>query len=146
MLVAQGGRFGGWSLYCLDGRLSYAYNCYGRDLTTIRAERPLTPGPHEVTMWFEYGGGPPGDAAHVTLSVDGEDVASRGAAGHHRLLLRVRRDHATWASTGAARSPTTTPRCATRFTGTIHGVRFDLDPEVELGPEVRRRMTTLIND
>jgi len=33
-----------------------------------------------------------------------------------------------------------------RFTGTVHGARFDLDPEVELGSEVRRRMTTLIND
>ena len=32
------------------------------------------------------------------------------------------------------------------FSGRIHGVRFDLDPQVELGPEVRRRMTTLIND
>lgn len=32
------------------------------------------------------------------------------------------------------------------FTGRIAGVCFDLDTEVELGPEVRRRVTTLIND
>jgi len=145
VLVAQGGRFGGWSLYCLDGRLSYAYNCYGRDLTTIRAERPLTPGPHEVTMWFEYGGGPPGGAAHVTLSVDRENVASGELPATTAYYFAF--DETT--NVGVDRgSPVTNDYAPVRnaYTGTIHGVRFDLDPEVELGPEVRRRMTTLIND
>ena len=32
------GAAGGWSLYCVDGCPTYAYNCYGRDLTTVRSE------------------------------------------------------------------------------------------------------------
>jgi hypothetical protein len=32
------------------------------------------------------------------------------------------------------------------FGGRIHSVRFDLDPEVGLPDDVRRRMATLVND
>lgn len=78
VLIAQGGRFGGWCLYLDHGRLCYAYNCYGRDLTTVAAERSLTPGQHAVTMVFDYSGGPPGSCADVTL-YDGDQQL---AAGH----------------------------------------------------------------
>ena len=36
VVVAQGGRFGGWSLYLVDGVPHYAYNFVGRDLTVVR--------------------------------------------------------------------------------------------------------------
>ncbi len=76
VLVAQGGRFGGWSLYCHEGRLAYAYNTYGRDLTTVRAATPLPAGDHEVRMEFDFDGGPAGSGAAVRLLVDGEEVGS----------------------------------------------------------------------
>jgi arylsulfatase len=145
VLIAQGGRFGGWSLYCLDGRPAYAYNCYGRDLTTVRADQPMTPGSHEVTMRFDYGGGPPGDAAHVTLCVDGEAVGSGDIPATTAYYFAFDET----CNVGVDRGSPVTDDYApvhNAFTGRIQRVRYDLDPEVELGPEVRRRMTTLVND
>jgi arylsulfatase len=145
VLVAQGGRFGGWSLYFVAGRPAYAYNCYGRDLTTVRAEQPLTAGEHELVMSFAYAGGPPGDAARVTLSVDGVDVAAGDLPATTAYYFAFDETLNVGMDRG---SPVTDdyPPVRNAFTGTLHGVRFDLDRAVEVGPEVRRRMTTLVND
>ena len=145
VLVAQGGRFGGWSLYCVDGLPAYAYNCYGRDLTTVRATQHLTPGEHELAMIFEYGGAPPGGDAHVTLSIDGHEAG----AGELPATTAFYFAFDETCNVGVDRgSPVTDdyPAVHNAFDGTIASVRFDLSHEVELGPEVRRRMTTLVND
>jgi len=145
VLVAQGGRFGGWSLYCVDGVPAYAYNCYGRDLTTIRAAAPIPPGVHELRMEFEYGGAPPGGDAHVSLSVDEVQVAQGELPATTAYYFAFDETCNIGVDLG---SPVTDDYPAVRnaFAGRISWVRFDLAPEVELGPEVRRRMTTLAND
>jgi arylsulfatase len=145
VLVAQGGRFGGWSLYVVDGVLAYAYNRYGRDLTTIRADRPLTPGEHEVVLGFHYAGGPPGDAAAVTLLVDGDEVGSGELAATTAYYFAFDET----CNVGVDRGTPVTddyPAVRNRFTGTVHGVRFDLGPDMELGPEARRTMAMLVAD
>ncbi|MBZ5737742.1 sulfatase-like hydrolase/transferase [Nocardioides mangrovi] len=76
VVVAQGGRFGGWSLYLVGGVPHYAYNFAGRDLTVVRGGKPMLPGRHDLVVRFEYDGGPPGSGAHVTLEVDGAPVGS----------------------------------------------------------------------
>ena len=43
-ILAQGGRFGGWSLYVKDGVPAYAYNFLGLRQTSIVAGKPLAPG------------------------------------------------------------------------------------------------------
>ncbi|WP_433871803.1 arylsulfatase [Saccharopolyspora sp. CA-218241] len=75
VLVAQGGRFGGWSFYLHEGRPSYAYNHFGSEVTTIRAPEPLAPGEHTVRMAFDYDGGGVGRGGSVALVVDDEQVA-----------------------------------------------------------------------
>ena len=75
VVVAQGGRFGGWSLYCHDGRASYAYNYFGRTVHRVTAPSALQPGRHEVRMEFNYDGGGVGRGGGVTILVDGEKVA-----------------------------------------------------------------------
>lgn len=76
VIVAQGGRFGGWTLYVRDGYPAYAYNCYGRDLVTVRSPRPLPLGRHEVRVDFDFDGGRAGSGATVRLSIDGEPAGS----------------------------------------------------------------------
>src|SRR5699024_10946662 len=76
VVIAQGGRFGGWSVYLGAGRLCYAYNCYGRDLTTVQSRQPLSPGRHEVQVKFAYDGGEPGSGAAVTLYDGAEQVGA----------------------------------------------------------------------
>ena len=91
VLVAQGGRFGGWSLYVVAGRPHYAYNRYGKDLTVVRADSVLWPGKHEVVLDFRYDGGPPGSGGEATILLDGGAVGREPDRGHHGVLLRLRR-------------------------------------------------------
>ena len=71
VLIAQGGRFGGWSLYCHEGALTYSYNTYGTYKFTVRAETTLGAGAHELQMRFDYDGGGLGRGATITL-LDGD--------------------------------------------------------------------------
>jgi hypothetical protein len=48
VIIAQGGRFGGWSLYAKDGKASFVYNYFGLESYRIQAERLLPAGTHQV--------------------------------------------------------------------------------------------------
>ena len=72
VLLAQGGAFGGFSLYVHDGVAKYTYNFTGLDETTIAAPEPLGAGRHVVAVTST----PDGIAADVTLTIDGVEAAS----------------------------------------------------------------------
>jgi arylsulfatase len=74
-IIAQGGRFGGWSLYVKNGIPAYDYNFLGLQRTSITASRRLGPGQATVTFQFVYDGGGPGKGGLGTLSINGERVA-----------------------------------------------------------------------
>jgi arylsulfatase len=74
-LLAQGGRFGGWSLYVKDGVPAYHYNFLGLRQTTISAAEPLAPGKATIRFDFANDGGGPGKGGIGTLFVNGEKVA-----------------------------------------------------------------------
>ncbi|MCG7582645.1 arylsulfatase [Mycolicibacterium sp. OfavD-34-C] len=78
VIVAQGSRFGGHSLFVKDGALHYAYNFLGIDETLISSATPLTPGHHSVVAEFAKDGEDPPKVATgtLTLSVDGTAVGS----------------------------------------------------------------------
>jgi arylsulfatase len=72
VIIAQAGRFGGWSLYMKDGRVHHVYNFGGLQRTTVSSAQPLAPGRHTVRYDFAYDGGPPGSGGVSRLVVDGE--------------------------------------------------------------------------
>jgi arylsulfatase len=74
-LIAQGGRFGGWSLYVKDGVPGYDYNFLGLQRTAIVSSKKLSPGKAEVRFQFDYDGGGPAKGGQGTLFVNGEKVA-----------------------------------------------------------------------
>lgn len=76
VIVAQGGRFGGWALHLIDGVPTYTYNYFGLDLTEILGSEPLMPGQHEIEMRFEYDGGGLGKGGAVGLSVASTSIGS----------------------------------------------------------------------
>jgi arylsulfatase len=76
VILAQGGRFGGWSFYVKDGRPAFAYNFLGLTTSTIRSARPLGAGKSSIRMDFDYDGGGPGKGGTATLSINGEKVAT----------------------------------------------------------------------
>jgi len=73
-VIAQGGRFGGWSLYVQDGVPGYAYNFLGLQQTSIVSSKPLAAGKATLKFVFAYDGGGPGKGGLGTLYVDGEKV------------------------------------------------------------------------
>ena len=75
MILAQGGRFGGWSLYMNDGRPVYTYNFLGLDRYSVAAEETIAPGPATIVLDFDYDGEGLGKGGMATLSVDGRQVA-----------------------------------------------------------------------
>jgi arylsulfatase len=74
-ILAQGGRFGGWSLYVKNGVPAYDYNFLGLQRTSIAAAKPLAPGKATVRFEFAYDGGGPAKGGKGVLSVNGEKVA-----------------------------------------------------------------------
>jgi arylsulfatase len=74
-VLAQGGRFGGWSLYVKDGVPGYDYNFLGLQRTSVAAGKPLAPGKSTIRFEFAYDGGGPGKGGMGTLFVNDEKVA-----------------------------------------------------------------------
>ncbi len=76
VILAQGGRFGGWSLYLKDGKPTYCYNFVGLQEYKVAAPTALATGKTTVRMNFDYDGGGIGKGGLATLLVNGEKVAS----------------------------------------------------------------------
>jgi arylsulfatase A-like enzyme len=74
ILIAQGGRFGGWALYVKDGVAAYDYNFLGMQRFTISSSAKLTPGKHTIKFDFAYDGGGPGKGGMGTIYIDGKKV------------------------------------------------------------------------
>jgi hypothetical protein len=75
VIIAQGGRFAGWSLYVKDGRLNYCHNYLGTDMYCVKAPDPLPTGKVTVQYRFTYDGGDPGSGGTGELYVDGKKMA-----------------------------------------------------------------------
>lgn len=127
VLVAQGGRFGGWSLYCVDGVVCYAYNCYGRDLITVTADRQLPAGRHRVIMDWMFHGSEPGGPAEISLTIDDQHVGSGGLERSTAYYFAFDETFNVGVDRG---SPVTDayPAIDNRFTATIDRVRVELAP------------------
>jgi arylsulfatase len=72
VLIAQGGEFGGWSLYLKDARPKYCYNHFGLQEYIVEGSAPVPAGKHQVRMEFRYDGGGLGKGGTVRLFIDGQ--------------------------------------------------------------------------
>jgi len=75
VILAQAGRFGGWSLYLKDGKPAYTYNFLGLKSTTIAAKQAIGTGKATVRYEFTYDGGGLGKGGVGTILVNGRKVA-----------------------------------------------------------------------
>jgi arylsulfatase len=75
VLIAQAGRFGGWSLYVKDGRPAYVYNYLGLERFTIAGPDAVPAGKATIRYEFAYDGGGMGKGGTGTLLVNGKKVA-----------------------------------------------------------------------
>jgi arylsulfatase len=75
VIIAQAGRFGGWSLYMKGGRVHEVYNFGGLERYTVSAPRPLAPGRHTIRYDFAPDSPKPGAGGTSRLSIDGQKAA-----------------------------------------------------------------------
>ena len=75
VLLAQGGRFGGWSLYVKDGKPIYTYNWLGLKRYSVASQQTLVPGKNTIRFEFAYDGGGAGKGGLGTILINGKKVA-----------------------------------------------------------------------
>lgn len=73
-IIAQGGRFGGWSLYVNNGIPAYDYNFIGMERYTVASTEKLTPGKHTIKFDFAYDGEGIGKGGLATMYIDDKKV------------------------------------------------------------------------
>ncbi|SDK71274.1 arylsulfatase [Actinopolyspora mzabensis] len=137
VLVAQGGRFGGWSLYVHQGRACYAYNYFGLELYRVSTDEPLPTGEHEIVLDFAYDGGGVGMGGIATLHVDGEQRGQQRVGGTIPYYFAFDETF----DIGVDRaSPVTDdyPPVDNAYTGTLHSVRVDLGDDLHSDSDSER--------
>ena len=75
VILSQGGRFGGWSLYMKDGKPEFTYNFLGLDRYVISSSEKLPEGPVTVKLDFVYDGDGLGKGGKATIYVNNKAVA-----------------------------------------------------------------------
>jgi len=125
VIMAQGGAFGGWSLYVKDGKPAYCYNWFALERFKIYGDTPIPPGEHQVRVEFAYDGGGVGKGGDVTLYLDGKQVGSGRVKGTHAMLFSADETADVGSDTATAVSDDYTPKESV-FTGKVRWVEIDL--------------------
>jgi arylsulfatase A-like enzyme len=144
VIVAQGGRFGGWSLYLrAGGKPTYCYNLFGLQRFKTNGAEPVPVGTHQVRMEFGYDGGGPGKGGTVRLFVDGKQTADdTRVEATHPLIFSA--DETLDVGSDTA-SPVSDDYDApsSHFTGTVNWVQLDVGQDSHdhlISPEDRIRL------
>jgi hypothetical protein len=87
-IIAQGGRFGGWSLYVKDGVPAYDYNFLGLKRSSIVSSKPLAPGKATIRFDFASDGGGQARAAWARCSSMANRLDRRGSSIPRRVSSR----------------------------------------------------------
>jgi arylsulfatase len=142
VLIAQGGAFGGWSLYLDDGRPKYCYNLFGLQRFYAEGASPVPAGEHQVRMEFAYDGDGLGKGGTATLYIDGDKVGEGRVEGTVPLVYSADETADVGYESGTTVSDEYSAETS-RFTGTINWVQIDLgvdDEDHVISPEERLRI------
>jgi arylsulfatase A-like enzyme len=144
VMVAQGGAFGGWSLYLHEGKPAYCYNLFGGQRFKVYGDAPVPAGEHQVRMEFAYDGGGLGRGGDVTLFVDGASAGKGRVEGTVPMLFSADETADVGVDSATPVSDDYGPKDG-RFTGRVRWVQLDIDEAAEdldhlITPEERLRI------
>jgi arylsulfatase A-like enzyme len=142
VIIAQGGRFGGWALYANDGYAKFVYNVLGIRQFSVEAESPIPTGSHQLRMEFAYDGGGLGKGGDVTMYYDGEPCGKGRVGATQAMMFSADETTDIGFESGTTVSPDYTAGTS-RFNGTINWVQLDLgsdDHDHYVDPEERLRI------
>jgi arylsulfatase len=130
VIIAQGGNFGGWSLYAKKGKLAYCYNWGGFEHFTVESDRPIPAGTRQVRMEFTYAGGGLGKGGTVALFIDGQK-AGEGRIGATLAMVFSTDDGCDVGEDSGAPVSPDYPAGKSRFNGTVKGVELAIAEAAE---------------
>jgi hypothetical protein len=139
VIVAQGGKVGGWALYVHDGNLKYCVNFFGIEQFFAESAEPIPPGDHQVRMESSYDGDGLAKGADITLYVDGRSVGTGRAERTIPMAFSADEGLEIGQDLGSPSSPDYGPR-GNEFNGTIAWVQLDAgtdDQDHLISPEER---------
>ncbi len=145
VIVAQGGAFGGWSLYLNQGVPTHCYNLLGLQRVKAIGDQRLSAGSHQVRMEFTYDGGGLAKGGVATLFVDGESVGSARQEASIPMVFSGDETLDVGIDTGTSVSDDYTPETS-RFDGTVHWVQLDLGSDDQnhlISPQERLRVAMI---
>jgi arylsulfatase A-like enzyme len=144
VIVAQGGAFGGWSMYLKDGKPAYCYNLFGLQRFKVYGDAAVPAGNHQVRMEFAYDGGGLGKGGTVTIYVDGQKAGEGRVDGTQPMAFSA--DEGTDVGSDSA-TPVSDDHDSkgSTFTGRVRWVQIDIDEAAEdldhlITPEERYRI------
>ena len=124
VILAQAGRFGGWSLYFKDGKPTYTYNWLGLERYTVAAKQALPAGKATIRFEFAYDGGGVGKGGTGTLFADGKAVATGRIERTQCCAFSA--DEGADVGVDEGTSVTDAYKTPFKFTGKIAGVTIEL--------------------
>jgi len=130
VIIAQGGRFGGWSLYARGGKAKFYYNVLGIKAFGVEATTPIPSGKTQVRMEFAYDGGGMAKGGTVTLYCDGKEVGKGRVEQTQGIIFSGDETTDIGYESGTTVSPDYTAHTS-RFNGTINWVQIDLGKDSE---------------
>jgi arylsulfatase len=142
VIIAQGGKFGGWSVYFKEGKLKFIYNVIGIHYFPTEASEVLSAGKHQVRMEFAYDGGGLAKGGNVTLYYDGKQVGAGRVQITQAMIFSADETTDIGYESGTCVSPDYTSKTS-KFTGKINWVQLDAgeeDADHYIDPEERLRV------
>ena len=142
VIVAQGGNFGGWSLYTRDGHLKFCYNLFGIQRFYTQSTSVLPSGKHQVRMEFAYDGGGLAKGGGVTLYLDGKAIGEGRVEMTQPLIYSMDETLDVGRESGSLVAEDYTSQTS-KFNGKINWVQLDQgvdDQDHLISPEERLRV------
>lgn len=143
VIIAQGGAFGGWSLYAHQGKLKYCYNFAGLQRFYAQGEADLPAGMHQVRMEFAYDGGGLAKGGNITLYLDGANIGNGRVQVTMPMIFSGDETTDLGGETGTPVSEDYGVR-GNEFSGTVNWVQLDIgavDEDHLITPEERFRVS-----
>jgi arylsulfatase len=144
VILAQGGAYGGWSLYAHEGKPAYCYNLFGLQQFKTYGGTAIPEGTHQVRMEFTYDGGGLAKGGAVALFIDGSKIGEGRVDGTEPMAFSADETADVGRDTGSAVSDDYRSE-ASIFNGTVNWVQIDIDEAAEdldhlITPEERFRI------
>lgn len=123
VLIAQAGKFGGWSFYLTEGKPTFTYNYLGMHNYTISSSEPAPAGAATIGFDFKYDGGGVGKGGTGTITVNGKPVGSGRIEESQSFLFSADEGADVGADLG---TPVVDYKGSNKFTGKIESVTVNI--------------------